>query len=126
LLTFFVLLISFSSIQEVKFQKAIGSLQGALGVLKADRGAYIQAPRTPNYEFSPEESQYMLEKMMEEVKQIAEQESTPEAQLSVEKSKDRIHFSISSPMLFASGSAELRPKPRHAAQHCRGAGHRAL
>jgi chemotaxis protein MotB len=33
LLTFFVLLLSFSSIQEVEFQKALGSLKGALGVL---------------------------------------------------------------------------------------------
>ncbi|MBN1969557.1 MAG: flagellar motor protein MotB [Candidatus Delongbacteria bacterium] len=33
LLTFFILLLSFSSIQESKFQDAMGSLQGALGVL---------------------------------------------------------------------------------------------
>jgi chemotaxis protein MotB len=34
LLTFFILLVSFSTMQEVKFQEAMGSLQGALGVLK--------------------------------------------------------------------------------------------
>jgi chemotaxis protein MotB len=33
LLTFFILLLSFSSIQETKFNEAMGSLQGALGVL---------------------------------------------------------------------------------------------
>ena len=33
LLTFFVLLISFSTIHEEDFQKAIASLQGALGVM---------------------------------------------------------------------------------------------
>lgn len=33
LLTFFVLIVSFSSIQNVKFQKALGSLKAALGVL---------------------------------------------------------------------------------------------
>jgi len=33
LLCFFILIVSFSSIQEVEFQKAMGSLQGALGVL---------------------------------------------------------------------------------------------
>ena len=34
LLTFFVLLVSFSTIQEAKFYEAIQSLQGAFGVLK--------------------------------------------------------------------------------------------
>ena len=33
LLTFFVLILSFSSIQEVEFKKAIGSLRGSLGIL---------------------------------------------------------------------------------------------
>ena len=33
LLTFFVLIVSFSSIQEVEFSKAMGSLKGALGSL---------------------------------------------------------------------------------------------
>ena len=36
LLTFFVLLLSFSSMEEVKFMNAMGSLQGALGVFKTD------------------------------------------------------------------------------------------
>lgn len=110
LVTFFVLLISFSSIQEVKFQKAISSLRGALGVLKADAGAYVRKPRTPMYEFKDEEMQYQLEKVLEDMRRITEEESTPESQLSVEKSKDRIHFSISSPMLFDSGHAELKPE----------------
>jgi len=40
LLTFFILLVSFSSIQETKFHEAVGSLQGALGVLS-------QLPKVP-------------------------------------------------------------------------------
>ncbi|MEZ4766111.1 MAG: flagellar motor protein MotB [Calditrichia bacterium] len=40
LLTFFVLLLSFSSIQEVEFQKALGSLKGALGVLPRNDAIY--------------------------------------------------------------------------------------
>jgi len=40
LLTFFILLATFSSIELVKFQKAMGSLQGALGVLETDRGKH--------------------------------------------------------------------------------------
>ena len=110
LVTFFVLLISFSSIQEAKFQKAIGSLKGALGVLKADQGAYIRKPQIPMFEMESEKMQYQLERVLEEMRQLAEQQSTPESQISVEKSKDRIHFSISSPMLFDSGSATLKPQ----------------
>jgi len=37
LLTFFVLLLSFSSVHEEEFKKAMTSLQGALGVLRAER-----------------------------------------------------------------------------------------
>ena len=40
LLTFFVLLLSFSSIQEVEFQKALGSLKGALGGLPRNDAIY--------------------------------------------------------------------------------------
>jgi len=45
LLTFFVLLLSFSSIHEEAFKKAMASLQGALGVLQADR-AIFRLPKT--------------------------------------------------------------------------------
>lgn len=39
LLTFFILLLSFSVIEEIKFLEAVGSLQGALGVLQGNTNA---------------------------------------------------------------------------------------
>ncbi|MCD4828527.1 MAG: flagellar motor protein MotB [Candidatus Cloacimonetes bacterium] len=110
LVTFFVLLISFSSIQEAKFQKAIGSLQGALGVLKSSSGTSIVSPTIPMYEHQTEKVQFELERVLEQLRQMTEEQATSEAQISVEKSKDRIHFSISSPMLFDSGRAVLKPQ----------------
>jgi len=44
LLTFFVLLLSFSTVHEEEFRKAMASLQGALGVLQAQR-AVIRLPK---------------------------------------------------------------------------------
>ena len=47
LLTFFVLLLSFSTISEEKFDQAMMSLQGALGVLPKWNGIISMTPRPP-------------------------------------------------------------------------------
>ena len=44
LLTFFVLLLSFSTVHEDEFRKAMASLQGALGVMPLER-TVIQLPK---------------------------------------------------------------------------------
>jgi chemotaxis protein MotB len=41
LLTFFLVIISFSTMQEAKFNSAIGSLKGALGILMTDKSQFI-------------------------------------------------------------------------------------
>ena len=56
LLTFFVLLLSFSSMQEAKFRRAIGSLKGALGVLPHEQSIiipqYVPVPSLTNLQES--------------------------------------------------------------------------
>jgi len=54
LLTFFVLIVSFSSIEMAEFQKALGSLKGALGVLPKQQSVVMQwdpvIPQLSDYE----------------------------------------------------------------------------
>ncbi len=103
LVTFFVLLISFSSIQESKFKQAMNSLQGALGVLTADGGRLIFKPQMPYYEIKRHDFDYEMEKILQQLEEITERTGTHE-DVKYERSKDRIHFSIANPMLFESGS----------------------
>jgi len=108
LVTFFVLLISFSSMKETKFEKAMSSLKGALGVLMADRGSFVISQNVPLYEFqSGGEFEHKLEKVLQQLQDATEKSGTHEM-VKVEKSADRIHFSISNPMLFSSGSNRLK------------------
>ena len=41
LLTFFVLIVSFSTVQDAGFKSAMGSLQGALGILAPKSGEFV-------------------------------------------------------------------------------------
>jgi chemotaxis protein MotB len=107
LVTFFVLLISFSSVQESKFSKAMGSLQGAMGVLKSDAGAYILKQKVPKFEENKGELEQELQKILEQIEDITQKQGTHEM-INFKKSQDRIHFNISNPMLFASGQAVLK------------------
>ena len=52
LLTFFVLIASFSSIELAKFKQAIGSFLGALGVLESDRGKITYSETFVSYQSS--------------------------------------------------------------------------
>ena len=107
LVTFFVLLISFSSIQESKFKQAMSSLQGALGVLAADGGRLILKPQMPYYEIKRHDFDYEMEKILQQLEELTEKSGTHE-NVKYERSKDRIHFSISNPMLFESGSSDVK------------------
>ncbi len=107
LVTFFVLLISYSSMNEVKFKKAMTSLKGALGVLKADQGARVISDPVPMYEFRPNDFNFKVEQLIKQIEEITEKSGTHEM-IRVERSKDQIRFSISNPMLYNSGSSDLK------------------
>lgn len=107
LVTFFVLLISFSSMQEAKFHQAIGSLKGALGILKTDAGFTLRRLKIPAYSKKSDVGEHEIKKVIEQLKEATEKKGTHEM-VKIEQSKDRIHFEISNPMLFDSGRAELK------------------
>ncbi|OQX86247.1 MAG: hypothetical protein B6D63_00460 [Candidatus Latescibacteria bacterium 4484_7] len=104
LLTFFVLLVSMSSIQESKFKQALGSLLGALGVMNMDRSA-IQFDRLPIPDKYKEElgrlrNQVRMFKNYIRIKGI-------ESKVSIEETEEGMLIRLSGPLMFESGKADL-------------------
>jgi chemotaxis protein MotB len=107
LLTFFILLVSFSSIQETKFREAVGSLQGALGVLttlpKIPVAQDIELPTMRGNDRSDE-----LERRTEELRrhlQALKQSDT----VTVSRTPEGLAIRMEDEMLFKAGQAELQP-----------------
>lgn len=108
LLTFFVVLISFSSVEQNKFTMAISSMQGALGVLQGAKGQALPLTKMPLYSAGRGKADKKIEELMQELKENVSQTGNSD-QMKMTKSKDGIHFTISEPMLFNPGSAVLKP-----------------
>ena len=105
LLTFFILIVSFSSIQEVEFNKAMGSLKAALGVIPKKGGFQ----RNFNFFFSTQGEQGMEEVISQVInlkKEIAEKNL--EGEVKVTLTDKGAHIVISDPLLFDLGSDELK------------------
>ena len=112
LLTFFILLLSFSSVQESEFNKAKGSILGALGLLAPQAGtSYVPAPEMqPGVAESESDYEIMLEDIEDELSAVLEEES----QLSdvdslrdiidLEITDKGVHIVINDSIFFAPGS----------------------
>ena len=102
LLCFFVLILSFSSVEISKFKKAMGSLKGALGMLATDTGSsttrnFMQLTSNNRATEALEEMEETFRKL--EVEEYIEWETTPEG----------IRIVMNDPILFDLGKAELKP-----------------
>ncbi|MFP4457982.1 MAG: flagellar motor protein MotB [Candidatus Zixiibacteriota bacterium] len=113
LLTFFVLLLSFSTIEDVKFDKAMGSLQGALGITST---LASMAPTDQAVQFEPKnaESSSYLEIEFEEV---AEQIEELEENLNELGINDKIKLTPSDEGLLIQIDTELLFDPGKAIIH---------
>ena len=110
LLTFFVLIVSFSSMQETKFQQAANSLRDAFGVLATPESVIsFNDPLVPNHDPSDEDSDVLYEVRHVE-KMILDAEL--DKQVAVEVRDDGVLFRLNAPFLFKSGGAELAEEPR--------------
>ena len=107
LVTFFVLLISFSSIEQSKFSIASTSLKGALGVLQGTQGQMLPMTKMPLFSVGRGKTDKLVEEIMKEIRTTA-QKSGENEMLKITHDKDTIHFSLSAPMLFTTGSADLK------------------
>lgn len=106
LLTFFVLLVSFSSIQESKFLQALGSLQGAFGVLPKFESTVFR-----EFVLMPKLSSKSRVKISMKVKKLEQalKEKNMDKNVKLTLKENGILIRIDAPVLFELGKAELKP-----------------
>jgi chemotaxis protein MotB len=106
LLTFFVLLLSFSTVEKKKFEEALVSIKDAMGILEKQMSV-VQKPVdkivSPQIRF--ENSVERAVKNLQEIPELRDE-------ISFEKDDEGVHVRISNPLLFNSGEAELRTSSR--------------
>lgn len=105
LLCFFVMLLSFSTIQESKFHDAIHSLKGAFGVMTSPM-TVIQQETVVMPRADTNEWQQMLYELQRVRVAMVEEGLQEEVNLTLEK--EGVSIQISSPTLFEPARAELR------------------
>jgi len=110
LLTFFILIVSFSSLQQSKFKQAAQSLQEAFGILEHHESAIeFQNPVYPDLSNENVDDEVYYE--MREIEQaILDNGLDQEVQVQVQD--NGVLFRIQSPFLFASGQADLKDESR--------------
>jgi len=110
LLTFFILLLSFSAIRQEEFNKAVGSLQGALGVLDGEpvliSPIKMEIPVTKGEIF---EARPRIEEAMAEIQEQIEQEQQQQ-NIEVSQGQEGIIIRIRDQALFDRGQAEVKPE----------------
>jgi chemotaxis protein MotB len=104
LLTFFVLLISYSTIEENHFRRSLASFQEALGLMPYERSV-IHFEETPSVKANPAIPAYEVIRRLRN----AIYSAGLKGQVKVERDKEGIRITIKSPILFDSGKADLRP-----------------
>ena len=100
LLCFFVLILAFSSVEQDKFKKAMGSLQGALGMLPSVSSLSIKSSVTKSSESQFKEALQEMDEVFEamDLQEFTKWEMTPEG----------VHIVMNDPVLFELGKAELK------------------
>nr|HQV31815.1 flagellar motor protein MotB [Calditrichia bacterium] len=111
LLTFFILLVSYSTIQLEKFKGAMESLRGALGVFEGHESVmkepFIDFNSAEKTQGKPEK-QEKIEKTIQDIKNMLNG-SKLEDLLEVETLGDGVLFRLGDNLLFEPGRAELKP-----------------
>ncbi len=119
LLTFFVLLLSFATMDIVKFRDAMGSIQQALGFMPAGTGMFQHTNKPTIYEkplatssltngaLTSEMVNEMSDAISEELKEVIKQYGL-EDEVEVEKSKRGVILRMRGKVLFNAGEAELK------------------
>ena len=110
LLTFFVLIVSFSSIDVEMFQKALGSLKGAFGIKKAEERATSLLIR-PIEGLREKE---LLLKTVKDVEEFLKHGKVPRNIIQMSYDLNGVYLTVNDSLLFENGKAELKSQ---ASQH---------
>lgn len=106
LLTFFVLIVSFSSMQQTKFEQAARSLKDAFGVLAQPESIIeFNDPLVPNHAPRESDLEFLYEVRSVE-KMILDQDLSE--QVEVKMLENGVVFEMPAPLLFPSGAAEVK------------------
>lgn len=109
LLTFFVLIVSFSSMQETKFEQAAASLSDAFGVMTSPESIIeFNEPIVPNH--NPQREAEVLYEVRSVEKLLLDEGLQDEVE--VEVTDDGVLIRINAPFMFRSGGAELKNEPK--------------
>jgi len=108
LLTFFVLLLSFATLEERKVKEAISSLKGALGVMPQSMSQRTRPDPRPVAIVKPPRSETVKERIKKVREELRSQGLERQVEVG-EREKGILNIRISSSLLFRSGSAELLP-----------------
>lgn len=109
LLTFFILIVSFSSLQQSKFKQAAQSLQEAFGLLDHPESVIeFQNPVFPDLPDDPSDVEVYYE--MQELEHVILEKGLDQ-EVEIQLQENGVMFRIQAPFLFASGQAELRDEP---------------
>jgi len=114
LLTFFILIVSFSSLQQSKFQQAAQSLKEAFGILQHQESLIeFRNPVYPDIRNESIDDEVYYE--MREIEQVI-LENGLDQDVQVQVQEDGVLFRIQAPFLFASGQADLKDESRQILQ----------
>jgi chemotaxis protein MotB len=105
LLTFFILIVSFSTIQESKFNEAAMSLKGALGVMSQPPGVIAQKQPVV-MQMGKKEREDILYEVQKLERLLLDRGLDKDVDIQV--TDQEIAFRINAPLLFASGQATIR------------------
>ncbi|RKY53073.1 MAG: hypothetical protein DRP92_04290 [Candidatus Neomarinimicrobiota bacterium] len=108
LLTFFVLLVSFSTIDKVMFDRAMLSVRGALGVLRRNV-SMLSSPTVPKESMLDQRRRAALYRNINAMKELAKAMGY-EKDISVEMTTTGFLIRMGSRVLFDLGSADLKPE----------------
>jgi len=106
LLTFFVLMLSMASMDQVKFNDAAGSLRDAFGVMKGGNKTDISKPKV--VEFVPINDDFvsrLYKRMLTEFNRLK-----IDARISLVKDRGAVILRVNESLLFAPGQTEVRPE----------------
>lgn len=109
LLTFFILIVSFSTTELIKFRKAMGSLRGAMGVLFEQDGAAVYESQTTMMR-DPQLDQELMINALSEIEQQAFTMNEVGTGLEIEVDSEGLTFRLHDELMFNLGDTELRPQ----------------
>lgn len=109
LLTFFVLLLSFATMEVVEFQQAMGALQGALGVLSGEPQLNMPIRQSmPKSEGNLQQAE-VIAKAAQEL-EAAIEEAGLQGEVQLEESTTGLIIRVADRLLFTTADTKLKPE----------------